>query len=327
MAWDHHKSPLNYTKSKAPGSLELTGILSMTGNKEDKVTYPEFYRLPSGNLLFFYRDGASGRGNVILNHYSVEQRKWSQLHDNLISGEGKRNAYWQAAVDSTGTIHLSWVWRESSDVASNHDICYAKSTDEGRSWKKSNGRKYRLPITADNSEYALRIPQNSGLTNQTSMCIDSNDRPYIASYWRPKNTYVPQYHLLYHDGLQWNVKQVSERKSPFSLTGIGTKKVPISRPQVLTLTNEKKVNVYMLFRDAERNNTISLLQCENFPQQACQVSDLTSFSVGYWEPTYDDELWKQSQILHIFVQRVGQGDRETLEELTPQPVLILEWIP
>ena len=32
---------------------------------------------------------------------------------NLVSGEGKRNAYWQAVTDKKGTIHISWVWRES----------------------------------------------------------------------------------------------------------------------------------------------------------------------------------------------------------------------
>jgi hypothetical protein len=49
--------------------------------------------------------------------------------------------------------------------------------------------------------------------------------------------------------------------------------------------------------------------------------------VGSWEPSYDTERWKKDRVLHLFVQRTGQGDGETLEELAPQPVYILEWKP
>lgn len=46
MSWDHHGDPLRYSRSQAPGSLELTPKMPMTGQKESRVTYPEFYRLP-----------------------------------------------------------------------------------------------------------------------------------------------------------------------------------------------------------------------------------------------------------------------------------------
>jgi len=66
MSWDHHGHPLRYCRSKAPASLELTEKMPMTGKNEQQVTYPEFYRFPNGDLLFLYRDGASGRGNLML---------------------------------------------------------------------------------------------------------------------------------------------------------------------------------------------------------------------------------------------------------------------
>ena len=132
MAWDHHNNPLNYCKSVRPGSLELTVKQSMTGLHEQKLTYPEFHKLSNGNLLFFYRDGASGNGNLVLDQYDIHTKKWTQLHTDLIDGEGQRNAYWQACIDQAGIIHLSWVWRETPDVASNHDMCYARSEDGGK---------------------------------------------------------------------------------------------------------------------------------------------------------------------------------------------------
>ena len=93
MAWDHHNDSLRYCMSRKSESLELTDKLNMTGIKEHKVTYPEFYKMPDGNLLFLYRDGASGRGNLMLNHYDTRTQTWSRRHDGLLDGEGARNAY------------------------------------------------------------------------------------------------------------------------------------------------------------------------------------------------------------------------------------------
>ena len=192
MAWDHHNHQLRYVRGVAPGSLELSDKIAMLGRDESSVSYPEFYRLPDGNLLFCYRNGASGKGDLVINRYDVADAAWTRLHSQLISGDGRRNAYWQAFVDHTGAMHLSWVWRESPDVASNHDLAYARSRDGGRTWEQSNGQPYRLPITAASAEYAARIAQNSELINQTSMAADSRGNPYIASYWRDAASLVPQ---------------------------------------------------------------------------------------------------------------------------------------
>jgi hypothetical protein len=59
MAWDHHNSALRYARAAAPGSLELHEA-PMVGRDEGSVSYPEFYRMPDGGLLFLYRDGGSG---------------------------------------------------------------------------------------------------------------------------------------------------------------------------------------------------------------------------------------------------------------------------
>jgi hypothetical protein len=175
---------LQYCRSRAPESLDLSEEMPMIGHKENRVTYPEFYDLPGGGLLFLYRDGSSGNGDLMLNRYDLKSGRWLRLQDGLINGEGSRNAYWQMTVDRRGVIHLSWVWRETGDVATNHDLCYARSMDGGKTWRKSSGEKYSLPITAASAEYAVRIPQRSELINQTSMATDALGHPYIASYWR-----------------------------------------------------------------------------------------------------------------------------------------------
>ncbi len=327
LSWDHHNNALNYCRSKEAGSLEMTDLISMTGLNEKKVSYPEFYKLPNGNLLFFYRDGGSGQGNLVINQYSIQTKEWKQLHSNLINGEGKRNAYWQACVDAKGTIHVSWVWRESPDVASNHDMCYARSADGGKTWMRSDGKKYQLPITAATAEYAFHIPQQSELINQTSMFADASGNPFIASYWRDPGDSVPQYHLIYKKGKQWQVQNLGFRKTAFSLNGAGTKRIPISRPQIIAWPTGKTMSVAILFRDEERGGKISAAVSSNINTGKWVIKDLLKTGVGSWEPSYDTELWKQKRILHLFVQKTDQADGEGKSDMVPQMVQVLEWRP
>ena len=327
LAWDHHNNALRYCKSLAPGSLNLSEKVSMTGQNEQRVTYPEFYRLGNGNLLFFFRNGESGQGNLVINHYDIQTQKWAQLHSNLIDGEGERSAYWQAYADSKGTIHVSWVWRETGDVATNHDLCYARSKDGGKTWEKSNGEKYNLPITAASAEYACRIPQCSELINQTSMSADENGVPFIATYWGENNSAIPQYHLVYQSEKGWQVKELKFRTTAFSLSGMGTKRIPISRPQVLVKGSGNKTSVLLLFRDEERESKASVVTINNIKSSRWGVADLTNYPLGSWEPSFDTELWKNKNILHLFLQKVEQIDGEGKANLPPQPVEVLEWKP
>lgn len=326
ISWDHHGNALNYCKSIKPYSLELTDRLPMTGIKENKVTYPEFYDLPDGGLLFLYRDGASGNGDLLLNRYDVKTQKWEQVQSNLISGEGRRNAYWQMATDKLGTIHLSWVWRESPDVASNHDMCYAQSNDGGKTWQKSTGEKYTLPITIATAEYAARIPQKSELINTTSIVADDTGHPYIATYWKDAGTDIPQYHIIYNNGIKWITTQITDRKTPFTLSGSGTKRIPIWRPVLIIADKAGTQKAVMIYRDDERGDKVTAAVCTDLQSNnKWVIKDLTNESTGLWEPSYDTQLWKQKGIVSLFLQRVEQGDGEKLKDIAPQMISVLEF--
>lgn len=327
MAWDHHNHPLRYCRSIAPGSLELTGKLSMTGKQEQRVSYPEFYRLPNGNLLFLYRDGQSGEGNMVINRYDVKTKQWEQLHRNLIDGEKQRNAYWQACVGDDGSVHVSWVWRETPDVASNHDMCYARSRDGGVTFENSKGEKLQIPINASTAEYVAKIPQKSELINQTSMCTDDDGKVYIASYWREQNDSIPQYHLVSNHTNAWATYNFDFRTTAFSLSGQGTKRIPISRPQVLAWRQKNRLNVDIIFRDEERGSKVSVatMHFMNGKNGPVRITDLSKSSVGSWEPSFDIDLWKKQKLVHLFVQRTEQTDGEGRSNIPPQPVQVLEW--
>ena len=323
-AFNHHSSPLSYCKGVAPGALELGEKIPMTGAGEGKVTYPEFYRMANGDLIFVYRDGSSGRGNMVMNLYRTAAGQWERVQTLLIDGEGERNAYWQLYVDRLGIIHLSWVWRETADVATNHDLCYARSADGGRTWEKSSGEKYAGSITLANAEYVCRIPQNSELINQTSMTADNSGNPYIAAYWRSEGSSVPQYRVVWLDGGKWRQQQVSSRATPFSLSGVGTKKIPIARPRLVVDARGETLKAYYIFRDEERGSRVSAACSDNLKSGAWEYRDLTDFSVESWEPTHDAELWKNEHRLQLFVQKVGQGDGEKSAQVPPQMIYVLE---
>lgn len=320
VAFNHHDSPLSYTRSVEPYSLQLDTLMPMTGMREKRVTYPEFYPMDT-TLLFVYRDGASGRGSMIMNRYNLKEKNWERVQSNLIDGEGERSAYWQMCTSRQGTIHVSWVWRESWLVETNHDMCYACSHDGGKTWEKSDGTDYELPITLDNSETIWEIPQSSELINQTSMTVDGDDNPYIATYWCDKKSGVPQYKIIYKDGEGWKMQQVSNRKQEFSLSGGGTKMIPIARPKLLV----KDKKAWLFVREEEYGGMAAMYCTKDIKVNNARWKrkDLTSFTVNAWEPIIDYTLWQEKGKIVMFVENTMQGDGEKVVENEAQGVYVL----
>ncbi|ATC65312.1 neuraminidase [Nibricoccus aquaticus] len=329
VSWDHHGNPLNYARSVAPGSLELATKSPMTGQREARVTYPQFFPLPSGDLLFLYRDGRSGQGSLVLNRYDTATQTWRTVQPDLISGEGQRSPYWAMTVDARGTLHLAWNWRESPDVASNHDLAYARSTDGGLSWTKSDSTSYALPITAASAEYAALIPQNSNLMNPPFITTDSASNPAIVSYWSPKPDAAPQFQIIHHDGKTWQQIPGPARTDKFSLAGTGTKRPPISRALLLFSSSAKTSSLHLVYRDDSRSGRIIIATRESIPDSVWRETELTPDSVGAWEPSFDPVAWEKFQQFHILVQRAEQrdGNDHTAAPTPPEKISVLTWTP
>ena len=294
----------------------------MTGVNEQKVCYPQFYQDSKGNFYFFYRDGISGNGNLVLKKFDPAIGRWEDVHTNLIDGENEQNAYWQIWIDDEDTIHLSWVWRKTGGAETNHDVCYVKSMDRGISWLKSNDTPQKLPITQKNAEIALNIPQNSTLINQTSMAVDSKGNPYIATFYRPDGETNPQYMMIYRRDSQWKTTKIWHNPDNFDLKGRGTLRFPLSRPLLLI----DKLNIaFMVFRAKSRNEVVSIARSTDSSMNNWEVKDLTDFTVTTWEPTMDSTLWKKENILHLLVQNTGYHKKT--EKLNPQMLYVLEFSP
>jgi len=148
------------------------------------VTYPRFVTEPDGKkLLFEARIGESGSGDERLWEYDADSHGWTSIGE-FINGTGNSiNAYPHGLSYARGgtRLHVSWCWRETSNAATNHDLLYAYSDDDGRTWKNNAGasiaKSGSSSITRDSAGIEVwSIGQNRGLINQEHMAVDATGR-------------------------------------------------------------------------------------------------------------------------------------------------------
>ncbi len=223
VAGNMHSSPLIYFRTSAPLDIDTFQQLSMTGQNEQSCTYPQFFRGPGGKLVFIYRDGSSGNGNHIFNEYSTGTKTWSRLLGTpLTDGEGQRNAYPVGPIKGPDDLfHLVWVWRDTPDAATNHDLSYARSADL-LSWTKASGQALTLPITLGTSEVVDPVPAGGGMiNNNTKVGFDTQNRPIIAYHKYDQNGKTQLYNARFENG-SWVVHQTSQWDYRWDFGGGGT---------------------------------------------------------------------------------------------------------
>lgn len=178
-----HVDDLVYFQASVPYDVaSLERKENLIGDLENRVTYPDFFSSPEGDLVFTYRDGGSGKGNQIYNRYDPDTRQWSRLLDEpLVDGKGERNAYLHGPVlGPDDYYHLIWVWRDTPDAETNHDLSYARSKDLVH-WEQSDGSAQPLPITYENCEIIDPVPVEQGMINgNTVIGFDLKDRPVVT---------------------------------------------------------------------------------------------------------------------------------------------------
>ncbi len=195
LSFDNHGDRLRYRVSHKrvasnPDTIEwnaerfgpVSNELGAVGSIE-RFTYPYFFNAPNGNLMLYYREGGSGNGNGMIQEYDGSTSEWTTGLGKFIDSAGSyngalstnsqsRNPYLNGISYAGNRIHATWGWRESSGGAQfNHDLCYAYSDDDGRTWRNNDG----IQIGATGTEFmnvdspglvVAEIPQNIGLSNQ-----------------------------------------------------------------------------------------------------------------------------------------------------------------
>ena len=221
-----HANPLVYFRSEKPFDVQsIIEVNSMTGQNEDRVTYPKFFNNRDGSLFYSYRRGGSGNGNVWVNQYSLEEKKWNSfLPKGLfkgIIGETTRSAYHRFAKGPAGNFHYIWMWRWTPAVETSHQLCYATSSDF-LNWKNSSGESIQLPFTPDNEKLIIDdVPSKGGLHNgKYDITFLKNGSPIIG-YIKYDSRGLTQLYLCRFEHDKWISKKISDWNFRWKFIGGG----------------------------------------------------------------------------------------------------------
>jgi hypothetical protein len=225
LSGNMHVHPLTYFRSTLPNDIStLEQVMEMVGSEEKRCTYPKFMNDRHGELIYHYRDGGSGDGNEIYNIYSTETKSWRRLLDApLTDGQGLMNAYQsQPTLMADNWYHVYWVWRDTPDCATNHDLSYMKSPDL-INWFNAFGEPVKLPATIENKSLIVDpVPPGGGIINLAArLCLDEKNKPVFIyhKYGVDENL---QLFVAQLDGDKWVSKQITDWDYRWEFSGRGS---------------------------------------------------------------------------------------------------------
>lgn len=344
IAFDHHVHPLHYRKSKKnaannPESVNWDSSLfgpitsELEKGKPIVITYPRFLQTPDGGLQFCYRQGSSGNGDRMLVDYNPETATWQNTrqidsrkgtYTDTVNTSKSRCSYPNGyTYGPNGKLHATWVWREHSQGA-NHDLVYACSQDQGRTWLNNAGVKLNeLPNVNSPGITVVKIDRRYGLMNTHGQTVDSKGRVHAVVYhctdkslkaegskpgetrWGPKNArrYV---HYWRDKNGNWHSRQ---------LPGIAG-----HRPKIFADSDD---NIYMIYSTSSQGRILNDLVI----QAASAESNWTDWKVIHTEkgPFVNEMLgdyyrWKNHRVLSVMVQQSPTEKHEST------PLRILDFI-
>ncbi len=220
-----HVHPVTYFRSAVPRDIStLEQLFEMTGEEEDRTTYPLFLKTREGELLFTYRDGGSGNGNQIYNIYNCETRSWSRLLDTpLTDGKGIMNAYISSPqLREDNWYHTYWVWRDTPDCETNHDLSYMKSPDL-KNWYNAFGEALDLPATIEKKSVVVDpIPPKGGIINLAAkFVLDDHNNPVFVYHKYDSMGNLQFYTAQISEG-QWKYTQLTNWDYRWEFKGRGS---------------------------------------------------------------------------------------------------------
>lgn len=219
-----HGDPLVYFRTEEPGDITTLARFSMTGENEDRCTYPKFMRDADNQLVFHYRDGGSGRGNDLYNIYNPEKKQWRRLLDTpLTDGQGRMNAYVAGPTRGPdGFFHCHWVWRDTPDCATNHHLSYARSRDLIH-WESAFGDEIETPITIDQKSLWIDpIPSGGGIINGGHRLFFGEDGRPIVTYHKSDPQGNMQIYIARPEGSGWSKHPLTDWEKPIQFSGRGS---------------------------------------------------------------------------------------------------------
>lgn len=165
-------------------------------------TYHKYDCFPDGQLLWTWDSIPAGPATGM-------GRDWIMLRMNMLTnewepclGDGRimmvddpgtsddelpnRSYLMGHHVDTSGRLHITFVWRETSGGFSMDRLCYAYSDDRGATWQNIEGYPVTTPFYFDVATVEAGIKtagdQWLGCTTGGDVCIDNNGFPVISGW-------------------------------------------------------------------------------------------------------------------------------------------------
>jgi hypothetical protein len=229
-----HDVAQRYVRSTNPEDITAWTTTTSPPSFGSTVTYPEFAKLPDGDLLYFLRNGSSGNGDFRVCRYDSTTQTWGSVVV-FVSGVAASESPYinHPAIAPDGTIHIFYCWRSASGGGNdNQDICHIKSADGGATWTDMAGNALTLSITHATSPVIVdTAASGSGLLNTCGADVDTAGHPHAAFFLYDANGFT-QVHHIYHDGAAWQNVQVTNWGYRHNLA-VGVVDSVIARPQVI----------------------------------------------------------------------------------------------
>lgn len=335
LAFGHHNNKLKYVRSSYPYEVSKWNVpegAMEDASEEKNVTYVSFIRLNSGNLLSMFRIGGIGKSYYRLLSYDINTRKWSRIYSPFITDYSYSTPYfWRPVVTKDGTIHLLWTWRlskfnveEAWQMLSrffsgfpNKDIMYAKSLDEGKTWLRSDGSAYGMPIDRrgagkTRAEIIKTVPLGQSFFNHYGSDYDSKGYPHFTyTQLGDAVNRIPQQWHIYWNGTSWKTDSATKYHQRFDWTRAqqdGFASTYLVRPSILIANDDTAI---IISRSREFNNKIELYMAvapyyKNWTRLVGYEGNL-----GGWEPQMDLDRWHLENKLDLLL--IGITDKEAVK--------------
>ncbi|MDA0746091.1 MAG: BNR-4 repeat-containing protein [bacterium] len=207
-----HGHPTKTLRSAKP--FDISTWDTRADISDPKTSYPEPFQLLPGEMFVSYRQDPGWR----CRWSSDGAKTWSDPLD-VVAFEGC--AIYAMTIGDMGTypraVHLVWSRlgggteeeiRTKHLWARRYHLYYARSEDGGRTWLRSDGTPYELPITEDSAEKLYDCGERGVWLKDIQ--VDAQGSPNVLFLDGDPHTYVSQWKLARFTGGGWQFSDIAE---------------------------------------------------------------------------------------------------------------------
>ena len=183
------------------------------------------------------------------------------LDQSFTDGEGERNAYFDGPIKGPdGYFHLAWVWRDTPDASTNHDLSYARSKDL-KKWETGAASKpLTLPIKLTTADIVDPVPVKGGIINgNVRLGFDDQGRVTISYHKNDAAKNTQPWTARLEDG-QWKTYQITSWPWNWNISNTGSLIFPI---RIGPITNEGDGRLTQSFQHSQFGSGTWLIDSRN----------------------------------------------------------------